>query len=216
MKRSVFEDGAVSLPALAGLLVGREHWGERLDVSTDGFLRSFWAPFASVVFVLAGDAFYNAAERAERVVTAAQTGGGTHLDNAIQVAQAEVSMGHLWAGLAQVALPTLSFPIVALALVRWLGGGAGYGALVVTMNWALFWLNLALAVMAATLRLGAPLQVFQIVGLVLYGMTLYLAWRAARATLTGEVSLSLMMTLLYFACSMISAYAAGYVGAALG
>lgn len=212
----MFEDGAVSLPAVWGLAVGDAHWGERLDASTDGVLRSFWAVAALIPLTLVATAGTKAAALAAQAAQDHPGVDAARIAAAVAAAQPGLTTADLWSSVAYVLLLAVAFPLLALALVRWLGGGPGYGALIVTMNWASFWVNLVIAVAAVAVRLGLPLSAFSIAFVALNALLLYVTWRAARETLTGEISLSLLMTLLYLLTVFAAGYLADPIGSALG
>jgi hypothetical protein len=174
--------GASDLPreiAEAGVGVARllrydPRWPEAFDPSASGFLRSFLGPILGLPFVV--------------IVAAMITGvpGDGHV----------IDPRALWAaGLSQV-MNMIAFPVIVGALARPLEIGAGYGAFIVVVNWASLFVNLAVTAATALLLLGV-FQVFGFVWLALFGVSLFVVWRAARETLSPEIGPALMMVVLW-------------------
>ncbi len=149
-------------------------WLEAFDLSVGGFLRSFAGPILSLPFVV--------------IVAAMITGvpGDGHV----------IDSRVLWAaGLSQV-LATIAYPAVVGFLARPLGIGEGYGAFIVVVNWASLFVNIAITAATALLLLGT-FDLFGFVWLVLFGLSLFVVWRASRETLSPEIGPSLMVVVLW-------------------
>jgi len=182
----VLLDAAPATRNLGRLVVGRDDWAEGLDASTGGFLRSFAGPLMALPFALAADAALSQAAQpaAPRAAAALWVTGAGHL------------------------IDTVLYPLLVAAMVWRLGGKGGYGAFVVLINWMGFWLNLTLAATGLVVMAGAPAAVVQVGGFALFAGSLYLTWRAARETLTGEIGFSLAVVMLAFASELGSYVAA--------
>jgi hypothetical protein len=149
-------------------------WVEAFDASAGGFLRSFAGPLISLPFVI--------------LIAAMVTGipGDGHV----------IDPRLLWAaGLSQIVC-TVAFPVVVGLLVRPLGIGEGYGAFIVVVNWASLFVNIAITAATALLLFGT-FDLFGFVWLVLFGVSLFVVWRASRETLSHEIAPALMMVVLW-------------------
>lgn len=150
-------------------------WYEGFDFSAVGFLRSFLAPVLGLPFHLSVGAMI--AQLAERQATG--TAG-------------------LVASTLGYGVDALAFPILAALIARPLGIGQGYSALIVVLNWAGLLLNVMMAG-ATMLALVGGFGVLQFLGLLLLLLQVYLVWRAARETLTGELGVTMLMVVLWVA-----------------
>ncbi len=161
-------------------------WRTAFDASADGFLRSFAGPILAIPFVL------------------------------LQQAGLENGAGEsppLWSALLGHVLDFTLFPLVMAVAVRWLGVTAGYSLFIVTTNWASFWLNAILAAISglALAGLGAPIVIaFAVV--VTLSLSVFMAWRAAREALAGDVATSLLTVLLSVGCGTVAYSVAHFVG----
>jgi hypothetical protein len=156
-------------------------WPDAFDASANGFLRSFLGPILSLPFVV--------------IVSAMITGvpGDGHV----------IEPRGLWAaGLSQL-INMVAFPAVVAALARPLGVGAGYGAFIVVVNWATLFLNVAVTAATALLLLGTY-EVFGFVWLTLFGLSLFVIWRASRETLSHEIATSLMVVVLWVGLGVLT------------
>lgn len=135
-------------------------WAEQLDLSADGFLRSFWAPLLALPLnLLVIDAWARAQGSA-------------------------VQHPSLFGAAVSHLFDAFAFPIVLAVLARPTGITTGYGALVILANWAGLFLNVALAVAALPLLLlgGGSAAAFSFVALLLSGGYIFALWRAGRET----------------------------------
>lgn len=167
-----------SAQALVAIAGARDDWAAPLDVSARGFWRSFAAPVMAVLPALFANAAITAPDRGD----------------------APLPVAALWVwGLTPVIDAAVFAALIAL-LVAAFGGKAGYAAMIVGANWLNFWLNLILAGLGLLVMFGAPAQVSTAAGFVVVSGSLYLIWRLARESLTGELGLSLAVTLVGFGC----------------
>jgi hypothetical protein len=159
-------------------------WPEAFDPTASGFLRSFLGPILSLPFIV--------------IVSAMITGvpGDGHM----------IDPRGLWgAGLSQV-INMIAYPAVMAALARPLGMGAGYGTFIVVVNWASLFLNIAVTAATALLLLGS-FEVFGFIWLVLFGISLFVVWRAARETLSPEIGPALLAVVLWVGLGVLTDHA---------
>jgi hypothetical protein len=164
-------DGAVRLARLdrTGM--------ERLDLTVDGFWRSFLAAVVASPFylVLVMDQY-------------GRTGTGPHLGNVI------------FAEVAGYLLGWVAFPVAAIFLTRILGLGARYVALIVAGNWAAV---LQAALLAATALVAGlfPDQPAAVLRLVATAVAVAYHWFVFRTALetTGGIAFGLVVVDLLLA-----------------
>lgn len=149
-------------------------WLEAFDVSVGGFLRSFAGPLLSLPFVV--------------IVAAMITGvpGDGHV----------IDPRVLWAAGVSQLMVTVAYPCAVGFLAKPLGISEGYGAFIVVVNWASLFLNIAVTAATALLLFGT-FNLFGFVWLVLFGLSLFVVWRAARETLSQEIGPPLMVVVLW-------------------
>jgi len=165
----------------AGVGLGRlvrydPRWPEGFDPSASGFLRSFLGPLIGLPFYLF-------------VASVLPTDGP----------------GPMWsAGMSHV-LNAVAYPVVVGLLARPFALGAGYAGFIVIVNWASLFLNMGTAAAALLVRLGENgLAAFSYAWLCLFGMSLFITWRAARETLSSEIPPALLMVVLSVAVGVAS------------
>lgn len=196
--------GLAATPRVLADLAGGGSVAEAMiDASFGGVARSFLWPLAGLLFILASSAPLTAAVAALAPATAGA-------EAATPTAQAgwATALGHL--------LYTAAFPAALAALTSRLGGGAGYGAFLVLFNGMRFWLAGAYAVLGLAAAAGLPPAAVAAGWVTLAGGSLFLIWRIARETLTGEVGFSLAVVLLALGCDAGSDYAAGWLAGLFG
>jgi hypothetical protein len=148
-------------------------WSEGFDPSTSGFLRSFLGPILAIPFVVIVTAMVGLADDSHVIDPRA-----------------------LWAGGISQFVYAFAYPAVLAFLARPLEIGAGYGAFVVVVNWTSLFLNIAITA-ASVLVLAGAYNLFGFVWLVLFGLSLFAVWRAARETLGHEIGPALMAVVLW-------------------
>ncbi len=156
-------------------------WREAFDPSAGGFLRSFAGPILSLPFVLIVEA-----------MTTGVPGDGHVIDPRI-----------LWAAALSQLMAMVAYPAALAFLAKPLGVGAGYGAFIVVVNWASFLVSITVAAATALLLFGAS-NLFFFVWLVLFGLSLFVVWRAARETLSEEIGPTLTVVVLWVGVSVIT------------
>lgn len=166
---------------VARLLRYDPRWLEGFDASASGFLRSFAGPVLSLPFVV--------------IVAAMITGvpGDGHV----------IDPRTLWAAGLSQAMSLIAYPAVVAALVRPLGIGEGYGSFIVVVNWASLFVNIAVTAASALLLFGS-FDLFGIVWLALFGVSLFVVWRAARETLSPDFGPALMMVVLWVGLGVVT------------
>lgn len=157
------------------------HWAEQLDLSADGFLRSFWAPLLGLPLnLLVIDAWARAQGSA-------------------------VQHPSLFGAAVSHLFDAVALPLVLAIVAKPTGISRGYGAFVILANWAALFLNVALAVAALPLLAlgGGSAEAFSFVALVLSGGYIFALWRAGRETVgraaeggTGPIGPVLMVVVL--------------------
>jgi hypothetical protein len=177
--------------AEAGVGVGRlirydPRWPDGFSPTTGGFLRSFIGPLLGLPFYL--------------VVSAMIAGGGAPVSRLMWVA-----------GLSHV-LNALAFPAVIAAITRPLGIGAGYAGFIIIFNWASLFLNICAAAASLLTFGGQPgYALFTFVWFVLFGISLFITWRAARETLSPEIPIALLMVVLSVGVGVFADQVSGFV-----
>jgi hypothetical protein len=174
----------MSAPALpreiadAGVGVGRlirydPRWPDGFNPTTGGFLRSFIGPALGLPFDLIA-------------VTAMSAGAGAPVTNAV-----------MWAAVLSHVANAIAYPALIAAVARPLKIGAGYAGFVIIINWASLFISIATAAMSA-LALAGPTGagLFTFAWLAMFGVMLFVIWRAARETLSEEVPIALLMVVL--------------------
>ena len=164
---------------LIALLRHREDWSLGFDPTARGFVRSFIAPALALPFYL---------------MTSAMIARATHVTGA----------GPLWAdGLSDV-MDALAYPLVVAAFARPLKLGGGFTAFIVTINWASLFINLLLAASSVALMFGREgAAVFSTATLILFALSIFITWRAARSALTEELAPALLMVVLSVAVGVL-------------
>lgn len=173
MSRAVLADGSAAADGLFRLAAGREGWASAFDATSAGFLRSFIGPLLVLPLSLATEPALRAA-----------------------IGAPPPDAASTWAAASGFLLYTVAYPALLALLVGMFGGKAGYAAFVVGFNWMRFWLNLSFAALGLAAGLGLPAAVVATVWIVLAGVSLFLTWRLARETLTGEIGFSLAVVML--------------------
>jgi hypothetical protein len=161
----------------AGVGVGRliwydPRWPEGFTPTAAGFLRSFLGPLFALPFAL---------------LSAAMLANGD---------EAPVSKV-LWAsGIAHVAA-AVAFPALIAAIVRPLKIEAGYAGFIIIVNWASLFLNAAAGAASLLILTGETGEgLFLALSLMLFGVSLFVTWRASRETLSPEIPIALLMVVL--------------------
>ena len=164
-------------------------WPEGFDVSTEGFLRSFFGPLLALPFYVVFAAMVSTKGGAEPVVAAA-----------------------LWSAVIGQVIEVISFPLLVGAVARPFGLAAGFAAFIVLVNWTRLFLWMALTAASALTVLGDQGRgMLGFVWLVLFALQIFLTWRAARVTLSTEVAPALLMVVLYVAVGVAAAQLADMI-----
>lgn len=133
-------------------------WAEGLDLSADGFLRSFWAPVLALPLNLL----------VTQVWAKAQGGAPASLSG--------TAISHLF--------DAAVYPAVLALLARPTGIAQGYGAFVILANWAGLFMNVALAALALPLLVvGRSASLFSVLALLLSAGYIFALWRGGRETI---------------------------------
>ena len=174
---------------LVRLITFNPRWAEGFDASTAGFLRSFIAPLLALPLYL--PVAQVLAEKLEKVPsdsTSLAAAGVAHLINA------------------------LGFPALVGLWAKPLGFQSGYAGFVVVTNWASLLLNALLALATLAVFAGEPgVELFKMLALGLFGLSIFITWRAARETLTAEIAHILLVVVLSVALSALSDEAATWL-----
>ncbi len=180
-------ESAAAGKGLFRLMAFDPRWAEGFDASTAGFLRSFIAPLLALPFYLSAAA------------TLSQMVGGAEPDSADLAAAA---LSHL--------INAFGFPLVIGLLARPLRAQAGYAGFVVVMNWACLAFNVLLAATALLAMAGDPgMRVFKVALLIMFSLSIFVIWRAARENLSPDVPVALLVVVMSVAFSEIAEEAAG-------
>jgi hypothetical protein len=178
---------------LTALIRHREDWSLGFDPSARGFVRSFLAQALALPFYV-----FTAA-----VIARAQAPSG--------------GSATLWAAGLSDLIDAIAYPLVVAAFARPLRIGAGFSAFVVVINWASLFLNMLLALSSLALLFGREgAAVFSTAALVLFALSIFVTWRAARAALTGELAPALLMVVLSVGVGVLCDQASGDLVRLLG
>lgn len=179
--------------ALAGrglwrLLRFDPRWPEPFDLTTGGFLRSFFGPALALPVFLIGEALI------------------------AQAAQEAVGAFSLTGAAAAYLFEALGFPLLIYLLARPLRMGDGYAAFVVVTNWAVLFLTLITSAAAFLVLLGAPgVSAFGLVALAAFCAQVFIIWRAARESLSHELAPVLLVVVLWVAVDTFADRLAAWV-----
>ena len=180
--------------ASAGVGVGRlirydPRWPDSFNATTGGFLRSFLGPLLALPFALIVAAAYGAAEATPGTAsTLISVGAVSHL------------------------FYTLAYPVLLGAMARPLGIGAGYAGFVIVVNWSSLFLNIALAGASALALFGMPgFSAFSLLAIGLFGLSIFVIWRAAREILSPEIPVALLMVVLSVGMIALSDQVAAWI-----
>ena len=175
----------------AGIGVGRlirydPRWPEGFTPTAGGFVRSFLGPLLGLPFYL--------------LVSAAMSAGDAGPVSRI-----------LWASGVSDVINAIAFPALIAAIARPLKIGEGYAGFIIIVNWASLFMNICAAAAAAlTLTGDGGQQIFVFVWLALFGLSLFVTWRAARETLSPEVPIALLMVVLSVGLGVVTDQLAGF------
>jgi hypothetical protein len=182
-------EGAAAGQGLVRLITFNPRWAEGFDASTAGFLRSFIAPLLALpLYLPVAQVLSEKLEGAPSDSTSLAAAGMAHLINAF------------------------GFPALVALWARPLRFQAGYAGFVVVTNWASLLLNALLALATLTV-LGGPsgVELFKVLALGLFALSIFVTWRAARETLTHEIAPILLVVVLSVALSALSDEAAAWL-----
>lgn len=168
-------------------------WTRCFDLTTGGFLRSFFAPALALPLYVVGSALVERAFLNGRPAPPAALWG---------------------AGLAH-AIDALGYPLLIALIARPIGAAAGYAAFIVVTNWASLYLNALLAA-ASLLLLAGPggFEVFRFITLILLCLSVFFVWRAGRETLSRDIAPVLLVVVLFVAVSAMADQASDWLVAA--
>lgn len=155
-------------------------WHEGLEITPGGFVRSFFAPLFALPFYL--------------VFAALVTSSGGAQPISVR-ALAALSLAHI--------LNVLGFPALVGVFARPLGFSGGYPPFIIINNWACLFFSMAMCAIAP-LTLFGP-RGFDIMGLawmVLFGLRVFITWRAARTTMGSDFGPPLLMIVLLVATDL--------------
>ena len=175
----------------AGIGVGRlirydPRWPEGFTPTAGGFVRSFLGPLLGLPFYL--------------LVSAAMSAGDAGPVSRI-----------LWASGVSDVINAIAFPALIAAIARPLKIGEGYAGFIIIVNWASLFMNICAAAAAAlTLTGDGGQQIFVFVWLALFGLSLFVTWRAARETLSPEIPIALLMVVLSVGVGVLIDQVTGY------
>jgi hypothetical protein len=164
-------------------------WPEGFDFSAGGFVRSFFGPLLALPFYVVFAAMIS-------------TKGGAE----------PLTSGPLWAAAIGHALNTAAFPILVALVARPFGLASGFAAFIVLVNWAGLFVNIALTAISPLTLLGdTGFDILGFAWLILFGLSIFLTWRAARETLSTEVAPALLMVVLSVAVGVAAAQLADVI-----
>ena len=170
---SLVQEASHAAWGLMALVRGRPDWALGFDPSARGFVRSFLAQVLALPFYLL------AAAMVARVQ--APDGGSVTL----------------WASALSDMMDVIAYPLVVAAFARPLRIGAGYSGFIVVVNWSSLLLSALQAVFSLAALFGREgFAVFGTAVLVLFALSVFIIWRAARETLTPELAPALLMVVL--------------------
>lgn len=170
--------------ASAGVGVGRlirydPRWPDGFTPTTSGFLRSFLGPLLALPFALIVAAAYASAEPDHAAATSVSASALITL----------AAIAHL--------LYSLGYPVLIGALARPLQIGEGYAGFVIVANWSSLFFNVALAGASSLALFGEPgFAAFGLLAVGLFGLSIFVIWRAAREVLSHEIAVALLAVVL--------------------
>lgn len=174
---------------LARLLRYDPRWPDGFDMSTVGFLRSFFGPLLALPFYIVFAAMVS-------------TKGGAE----------PLAAGVLWAAAVGHAIEIVGFPLLVAAVARPFGLTAGFAAFIVLVNWTRLFIWMALTAASSLTVLGdAGRSMLGFVWLVLFAVQIFITWRAARETLSTEVAPAMLMVVVYVAVGVAAAQLADVI-----
>jgi hypothetical protein len=190
----------VSAPALpreiaaAGVGVGRlirydPRWPDGFNPTTGGFLRSVIGPLLALPFDL--------------IVVSTMGAAGS---------SAPVSNRLMWVAVLSHLLNAVAYPALIAAFARPLKIGHGYAGFVIIVNWASLFVSILTAA-ASPLTLAGPTGagLFTFVWLAMFGISLFVTWRAARETLSEDIPVALLMVVLSVGVGVVADQVSGFV-----
>lgn len=180
--------------SLGRLLAYNPGWPEGMDFSSDGFIRSFFAPILATPFAIVFGVILS-------------TKSGTE----------PFTQALIWREAVAHLINVFGFALVVGALSRPLGFSVGYGAFITLANWATLFLTVAACLLAGLSFLGdAGKGLHVLLQLLLALLSLFIIWRAARETLSVEIGPPLLMVVLWVAVSFGAGQAAALLLALFG
>ena len=159
--------------ALIRLMRFDPNWHDGLEVTSASFLRSFVGMLLGLPFSLAG-----------AMVLARATGD-----------KRDITTYGLVAALAGYLVNGLVFPLLVGLAARPLGIRQGYAGFIIVFNWAALFLSILVAASTLLVVVGG-VTAFTFANLVIWALSLFTTWRAAKETLTGEIGITLLMVVL--------------------
>jgi len=149
-------------------------WPDGFDFSFTGFVRSFFGPLLALPFFLVFAALVSTRGGVEPLPPQTAWAAG---------------LGHL--------IYLVAFPVIVALLAKPLGFASGYAAFIVVVNWANLFLNMVLAAISPLALLGqGGFGLLSFLWLALFGLSVFVTWRAARETLSAEMTPALLMVVL--------------------
>jgi hypothetical protein len=117
----------------------------------------------------------------------------------------------MWEAGVSHTLNTIAFPALIAAAAKPLGIGEGYAGFIIVVNWASLFVSVAAAA-------GSLLNVFGETGfglfiftwLILFGLSLFITWRASREILSQEIPIALLMVVLSVGVSALIDQVCGF------
>lgn len=179
-------ESAAAGQGLVRLVTFDPRWSEGFDASAGGFLRSFIAPLIALpLYLPVASVFATRIEGLETNSTILTAAALSHLINAF------------------------GFPLAIGLLARPLGFREGFSGFVVVTNWACLALNALLALSALAVFAGpGGVEVFKFAALILFGLSVFITWRAARENLSEELAPIVLVVVLSVAVSAVAEQAA--------
>jgi hypothetical protein len=117
----------------------------------------------------------------------------------------------MWAAVASHVLNAVAFPAVIAAIAKPLRIGPGYAGFIIIVNWASLFVNVCTAAAAVLILAGETGQgLFTFFWLTLFGVSLFITWRASRETLSDEIPIALLMVVLSVAVGVLVDQVAGF------
>jgi hypothetical protein len=183
---SLMREASAAAWGLQALVRHLPSWSAGFDPSLRGFVRSFLAQAAALPFYLL---------TAAMVARAAAPASGP---------------ATLWAAGLSDLMDALVYPVVVAAVARPLKLGAGFSAFIVVVNWAALFMNAFLGLGSLAVLFGREGgAVFNTAAVVVFGLSIFITWRAARETLTHELAPALLMVVLSVGVGVLCDQASG-------